>query len=91
MNFLYLKNVVYKGYDFKMLIIVPNTNLVIQTYEEFLGFNNGKDTHRTWNAIAFGCIPIVEKSNKLIFGGSFLNINGVAANRFSKVGGELAL
>ena len=24
---------------------------------------NGKDTHRTWESIFFGCIPIVEKSN----------------------------
>lgn len=24
---------------------------------------NGKDTHRVWEALAFGCIPIVEKSN----------------------------
>lgn len=24
---------------------------------------NGKDTHRAWEAILFGCIPIVEKSN----------------------------
>jgi hypothetical protein len=24
---------------------------------------NGKDTHRAWEALSFGCIPIVEKSN----------------------------
>lgn len=42
MLFIYLKNVIYNSKPFKTLIIVPNTNLVIQTYENFLEFNEGK-------------------------------------------------
>lgn len=46
MTFLYLKNKIYNNKKFKMLVIVPNTGLVIQTFENFTEYNMGKEVHR---------------------------------------------
>lgn len=44
---------------------------------------NGKDTHRAWESILFGCIPIVEKSNMNDFFAELFPI--LVVNRWSEI------
>jgi hypothetical protein len=47
-------------------ILVGNTEYCMQLQQHIFSIcppSNGKDTHRAWESIFFGCIPIVEKSN----------------------------